>query len=193
MIDQNVLTTHCQKIARDVYDHRKDYIWARTSANKYLVAHKKTFESNDSKVPLIKISFQLPKYSNVYIVDVEKDGKFMKCSCQHFHRLGIPCAHVCSILNVLHPQMFHPRYYVIYNSWLYNSTKKIKSMCNSMLEEFSKHDFGCNITGLYHTSFFKGEEYGNACRGDELEHMKATHQMHISNVPLLRGETPPEK
>ena len=149
MMDQHVLTIHCQKVFWEVYERRTEYIWGRVNKVQYLVAHRKTFQSEDNSIPLTKISFQLPNYCNVYTVNVEEEGKFMKCSCQFFHRMGIPCVHVCSILGEIHPKMFHPRYYVMYNSWLYNSIENIQSMCNIMFESFSKSGLGCNIEGIY--------------------------------------------
>ncbi len=53
-------------------------------------------EKNDSLCDTVLLS-PIPIFSRIWSVDIDQTGT-MFCSCKHFERIGLPCAHMACVL-----------------------------------------------------------------------------------------------
>lgn len=138
-------------------------------------------------------NYIIPKYVNVYNVECSADYTECWCdpSCNKISRTGIPCVHVLRVFNICNPQMFHPRYYKIYNDDVSNVDIDIKLALDEMITWKRSNPRKCCIEGLL---LDKTQDYDIEKKNhQEIVTVVAAVQMDIDNKVLLKGETIPDE
>ena len=134
-----VLTPFAEEKAKDIFDRRNDYLTLRYSENEWLVMHKNGMNQLKSNKDISKVSFEncfcKPAFTNVYKVSLSLLNKRMKCSCCTVTRIGMPCQHIYAVVNQREPEMFHVRWYSIYNSLKIDLTKDMKEILDTLHSE----------------------------------------------------------
>jgi len=185
---QSTLSSHCVKFAATMDLRKHHYYWVRDRPLEWLVCHVNTFKEN-SDFPLTEIQLHHPRYSNVYRVVMSENKKYMYCSsCKIKPRKGMPCVHILSIINSFHAQMFHPRYLLAYNSWIYDKNAHVRSCVDTMKHHAKSHPRSCLVEGHFSPKEFELFEYGNGACKSLYNDMVGLEKMHADGVALLRGE-----
>ena len=110
------------------------YTCCSVTNTEFLVCHKESF---NLIAPRSESSYTIPKYSYCHKVTINCEEKTAKCSCKERLSHGRPCVHVFKVLNNrIHGSMFHPRYFKIINSQLYETSPEIKSLYHQMVTSY---------------------------------------------------------
>ena len=121
------LADHAEGLATALLHRSKHFYVIRINTeykHRHLVHY--TYCKNHVSEVQDKSNRVIPAYTNVYIVRITGDHKQCHCSCNERFHNGRPCVHIIAMLDGIHPQYFHPRYYKIYNSHLYNADVDVK-------------------------------------------------------------------
>ena len=139
------LTPFAEQKSQKIHDRRNDYHVICYSKTDWLVMHKngrKSLRPNNeqSNVPYDNC-FSIPAFTNVYKVSLCIKKNRMKCSCCTVIRIGMPCQHIYAVLPVRVPDMFHVRWYTLYNSLILEISDNMKKALDMMKSEhFSNFD-----------------------------------------------------
>ena len=198
MADQELFTSFCQNKVEEIYIRRNQYVWARETKTDFLVVHRNTFHKNvDTEIEEIVQLLDLikPKYSNVYRVRVSTCDNFITClGCKKKARTGFPCPHVLCIIGEVQPNMLHPRYLKVFNSWIYkkDGASSLDSSLTNLVNVHNTHIGCCPLgTPISLPEFVIGKVQFSPGVDEEL-HSKMVNleKMHIHGVPLIRGDNP---
>ena len=87
-----------------------------TNADEFLVWNFDTTQS-DKLLKDNEMLINIPKYLHVKKVTVNRNSghNFLHCSCGFYDRIGIPCHHVFCVTNAMSAEMFHVRFWKIFN------------------------------------------------------------------------------
>lgn len=136
------ITPFAEEKSKEIFKRKDDYYVLRYSQTDWLVMHK-----NGRKIPLSnkdqsKVSFEdcfnKPSFTNVYKVTLCNLTKRMKCSCCTVIRIGMPCQHIYAVIQERTPDMFHVRWYIIYNSLKVDVSDEVKQVLENLRTEHYK-------------------------------------------------------
>jgi len=164
------------------------YYGVRRSHHSYLVMHMNALTDNENTELIDCI---LPKYSNVFEVTVQKCGTTCKCTCGAKARNGMPCIHMCVVMGQISAQMFHPRWFKVYNSHLYDTDKDIRQSLQDLRSWHEDNALLCNITDIWVKSEFTEPEFMNGANADIFKAMEGLERMHKAKECLMRGQDIP--
>jgi len=193
-----LFTSYCQNKVEEMFNRSSQYIWARETKTDFLVIHRNTFQRNVEKeleeivliVDLIK-----PRYSNVYRVRVSTCDNYITCfGCKKKARTGFPCPHVLCITREVQPNMLHPRYLKVFNSWIYkkDGASSLDRSLTNLVNVHNTHSGCCPLgTHISLPEFVIGKVQFSPGVDEELySKMVNLEKMHNNGVPLIRGDNP---
>lgn len=133
-----LLTKFSQTLNAKSHDKRKSFFCARVSDSKWLVMNKHHLHDGDEDKECC-IYMKPPHFVNVYCVQIDESKQHCKCTCAHKRRTGRPCVHVISVCDAVNHEMYHPRYYKVYNSSDMYQDDKIHRALQSIRDEHEKY------------------------------------------------------
>ena len=187
---QDHLTHYAHKKAEHMYRKSQTFKSVRYSERCWLCIHSNAFASDDDQ-PLASII--MPRYSEVFEVNVSEDWFTCKCSCSNKTRNGTPCEHIINVSGVVSAKMFHPRWFKAYNSHLYDTNDAIKKPLQDLRLRHRRNPNACDIRGTLERTEFTAMEFKNGADNNLWKFMLALHTMHKSEVCLLRGSPIPSQ
>ena len=121
---KHYLTKYAEGVSVAKYDERMNFLCAKVNSSKWIVMNKHHLNEITPQHPT---NFPIPNIVRIYTVEVDAKKQVSKCSCSYKRRTGRPCVHVVSVCDNIHEEMFHPRYYKVYNCEMTFQNEKIQN------------------------------------------------------------------
>ena len=193
MKDQNLLTSHGQKLMKKAFDRVGHYNWVRQSKTEWLVCHKNTFKFDESKT-LVDLRIGQPHFANIHRVSANEQLSTLTCRSHKTRaRLGVPCACIMTVLPYVDPSITHPRYLKMYNSWMYDTNTDVKASIDKLfkVERISEPN-RCDITSIT-DQIPKFEEIVFSPDTTETDYLQMKHldRLHMGRQYHIRGNELP--
>ena len=193
MKDQNLLTTHCQKLMNKGFDRVPHFNWVRESKTEWLVCHKNTFKFDESQ-PVANLVISQPHFANIHRVSANNHLTTMTCrSHKTWSRLGVPCTCIMAILPYVDPSITHPRYLKMYNSWMYDTNSNMKASIDQLIQvETISESNQCDISSITNNiAEFKEVEFSHDTTAQDYQQMKKLERLHMAKQIHIRGDELP--
>jgi hypothetical protein len=177
------LTDHAEGLAVQLLAQANTYYVIRINSLTWYIINKNHVSEVRERADRV-----IPKYTNIHIVRVSENFKQCQCSCgRRFHN-GRPCVHAVAMLDAIHPQYFHPRYYKMYNSHIYDTHSDVKAHLDGMIDKFCLEPQCIDIEGTFTFTSFTDIEYKNGANAAILKVSQVLLQMHHDHIPFNRND-----
>jgi hypothetical protein len=194
---KDALTDYAEGVACANQDLWQNYCIVCADKNSYLVFDKELLKEGQQEANDKDWASPIPRFSRVRIVTIDSE-KNMSCTCGQIHQYMWPCRHAMAVLkvhqgsNCVTPDLFHIRYWMVYNYYFFTEFGKTNiNDTHQCMEKIIEH--------LSHNGFNNDAEY-KGCNLQRNEFLKINphisspedHDLLVANAimrmgPVLKG------
>ena len=169
---------YTEGIAIQLFDRRTNYYCAQAEKDEWYVMSKFYF-SNDCATN---------EYTNVHCVEINREECTCLCSCPYKRRSGCPCVHVMAVMNCFHHEMFHPRFYKVYNSSLSMKVNDVRDSLNLAHEKCKRRPDVVTIESSINEFLQESVIRRNGCNDLILSVMKKVWKRHKQSIITSKND-----